>query len=74
MKRALRPFGYLNFNPKEKLYFDPTYLDHNNTKFENHKWKNRYPDVSETIDDKALSPKLKGIKLLSSNMQVMDPT
>ena len=35
MKRAIRLFWYLKYNPKAKLFFDPTYFDHNNIKFEN---------------------------------------
>ena len=62
MKRALKFFGYLKYNPKATLYFDHTYLDHNNIKFENHEWKHIYPDASEAIDDKAPSPKSKEIQ------------
>ena len=64
MKKAIRLFGYLKYNPKAKLYFDPTFLDHK--KIKDNEWKHIFSDASDAsdaIDDKAPSPKSKEIQL-----------
>ena len=56
-QRALRIFGYLKYYPKVRLLFDPSSLNFDGLKFENHDWYDLYPDAKEDVPKEAPVPK-----------------
>jgi len=57
LKRCYRLFGYLKYNPKGRLVFDPTNPDLSKFEFQLHDWMDIYPEPEEHISDCMLVPR-----------------
>ena len=57
LKRCLRLFGYMKYNPKGRLVFDPTNPDLSEFEFQSHDWTDIYPNPQEYIPDDVPEPR-----------------